>query len=143
MFFKEISKGEVTHTTVLDSATVGDHQSVVGCFTQKIMKALQLITGYDLLYGFVKVFVRGYLFGHTVDLKSPNTMRNLSAIAATKTVIKSFKKAINELTVHYIGKSEIKDAIRLRKTRRICCEGSSLPDAEKERVQPDHRRQSF
>jgi len=59
---------------------------VIGYFAQTVMKELRLVTGYDLLYGFVKVFVRDHLFGHTVDLKSPNAMRNLSGIAATKTV---------------------------------------------------------
>lgn len=123
--FKEITKGEITHTTVLDSAIVGDYRSVIGYFTQTVMKELRLITGYDLLYGFVKVFIRDHLFGHTVDLESPNTLRNLSEIAATKTIVESLKKAINELTVHDVGESEIKDTIKLRKTRPFVAKGQA------------------
>lgn len=120
-----LSKGEVTHTTVLDSASVGDYRSVIGYFGQTIMKELRLVGGYDLLYGFVKVFVRDHLFGHTVDLDSPNTLRNLSEIAATKTVIESFKRAINELTIHHVGQAEIKDTIKLRQTRPFVAKGQS------------------
>jgi hypothetical protein len=44
-------------------------------------------------------------------------LRNLSELAATKTVIESFKKAINELTVRTKGDAEIRDTINLRQTR--------------------------
>ncbi len=57
------------------------------------------------------------LFGKAVDLESPNTLRNLSELAATKTVIETFKKAINDLTVQDKGDAEIRDTIKLRKTR--------------------------
>ena len=123
--FKEITQGEVTHTTVLDSASVGDYRSVIGYFAQTIMKELRLVSGYDLLYAFVKTFVRDHLFGHRIDLDSPNTLRNLSEIAATKTVIESFKKAVNELTVHDVGEAEIKDTIKLRHTRPFVAKGQS------------------
>lgn len=123
--FKEITKGEITHTTVLDSASIGDYRSVVGYFAQTIMKELRLITGYDLLYGFVKVFIQDHLFGQTVDLESPNTLRNLSEISATKTVIETLKKAINELTVHDVGEAEIRDTIKLRKTRPFVAKGQA------------------
>lgn len=43
--------------------------------------------------------------------------RNLSELAATKTVIESFKKAINALTVQDRGDAEIRDTIKLRQTR--------------------------
>jgi len=115
--FKDISTGEVTHTTMLDSAGVADYRSVIGYFTQTIMKELRLVSGYDVLYGKVKGFVQDALFGKTVELESANTLRNLSELAATKTVIETFKKAINELTVHDKGDAEIRDSIKLRKTR--------------------------
>jgi len=50
-------------------------------------------------------------------LMSPNTLRNLSELAATKTVIETFKKAINELTVRTKGDAQIRDTIKLRQTR--------------------------
>jgi len=46
-----------------------------------------------------------------------NTLRNLSELTATKTVIETFKKAINALTVKDKGNAEIRDTIKLRQTR--------------------------
>ncbi|RKX37443.1 MAG: type III restriction endonuclease subunit R, partial [Verrucomicrobia bacterium] len=115
--FKDITTGEVTHTTVLDTAGVGDYRNVIGYFAQTIKKELRLVSGYDVLYGKVKQFVQDALFGKTIDLESPNTLRNLSELAATKTIIETFKKSINELTVQDRGDAEIKDTIKLRQTR--------------------------
>ena len=115
--FKDITTGEVTHTTILDTAGVADYRSVIGYFAQTIMKELRLVSGYEVLYGKVKGFVRDELFDHAVALEDPNTLRNLSELAATKTVIETFKKAINALTVRDKGDAEIRDTIKLRQTR--------------------------
>lgn len=115
--FKDITTGEVTHTTILDTAGIADYRSVIGYFVQTIMKDLRLISGYDVLYGKVKAFVQAELFDRQVDLESPNTLRNLSELTATKTLIETFKKAINALTVRDKGDAEIRDTIKLRQTR--------------------------
>ena len=115
--FKDITTGEVTHTTILDSAGIADYHSVIGYFAQTIMKDLRLVSGYDVLYGKVKGFVQDDLFGQSVEMESPNTLRNLSELAATKKVIETFKKAINDLTVCDKGDAEIRDTIKLRQTR--------------------------
>jgi len=115
--FKDITTGEITHTTILDTAGVADYRSVIGYFVQSIMKDLRLISGYDVLYGKVKAFVQVELFDRPVDLEDPNTMRNLSELAATRTLIETFKKAINALTVRDKGDAEIRDTIKLRQTR--------------------------
>ncbi|XHB98138.1 DEAD/DEAH box helicase family protein [Nitratireductor sp. ac15] len=115
--FKDITTGEVTHTTVLDTAGIADYRSVIGYFTKAIMDDLRLVSGYDVLYGKVKSFVQDHLFGTTIDLESANTLRNLSELAATKTILESFKKAINALTVKDRGDTEIRDTIKLRNTR--------------------------
>ncbi|MFH7319606.1 DEAD/DEAH box helicase family protein [Desulfurivibrio sp. D14AmB] len=122
--FKDITTGEVKHTTILDTAGVADYRSVIGYFAQTVMNELRLEyrrgstpRGYDVLYPKIKGFVRDYLFGQAVDLDSPNTLRNLSEPAATKTVIETFKKAINSLTVREKGDAEIRDTIKLRRTR--------------------------
>ena len=115
--FKDITTGQVSHTTILDTAGVADYRSVIGYFTQTIMKELRLFSGYDVLYGKVKAFVQDELFDRPVDLESPNTLRNLSELAATKTLIETFKKAINALTVQDKGDAEIRDSIKLRQTR--------------------------
>jgi len=75
--FKDITNGEVTHMTILDTAGVADYRNVIGYFSQTIMKELRLVSGYDVLYGKVKSFVRDELFDGTVELDSPNTLRNL------------------------------------------------------------------
>ncbi|MBL7201488.1 MAG: type III restriction endonuclease subunit R, partial [Anaerolineae bacterium] len=70
-----------------------------------------------VLYGKVKAFVQEQLFDRPVELESPNTLRNLSELAATKTLIETFKKAINALTIQDKGDAEIRDTIKLRQTR--------------------------
>lgn len=115
--FKDVTTGGVTHTTILDTAGIADYRSVIGYFTQSIMKDLRLVSGYDVLYGKVKAFVQDELFGQSVDLESPNALRNLSELAATRTLIETFKKAINALTVQDRGDAEIRDSIKLRQTR--------------------------
>ena len=115
--FKDIATGEVTHTTILDTAGIADYRSVIGYFAQSIMKDLRLVSGYDMLYGKVKAFVQEELFDRPVELEDPNTLRNLSELAATKTLIETFKRAINALTVRDKGDAEIRDTIKLRQTR--------------------------
>src|SRR4030066_102562 len=115
--FKDITTGEVTHSTILDAAGIADYRSVIGYFALTIMKDLRLVSGYDVLYGEVKAFVKEQLFDRPVELESPNTLRNLSELAATRTLIETFKKAINALTVQDKGDAEIRDTIKLRQTR--------------------------
>jgi len=115
--FKDVTSGEVTHTTILDTAGIADYRSVIGYFAQTIMRDLRLVSGYDALYGKIKSFVRQQLFGTEVDLEAPNTLRNLSELPATRTILESFKKAINALTVREKGDAEIRDRIKLRDTR--------------------------
>jgi len=115
--FKDVTTGQVTHTTILDTAGIADYSSVIGYFAQTIMKDLRLVSGYDVLYGKVKAFVQTELFDRPVPLEDPNTLRNLSELAATKTLIETFKKAINALTVQDKGDAQIRDTIKLRQTR--------------------------
>ena len=115
--FKKMTTGEIDHTIVLDTAGIADYRSVIGYFAQTVMKELRLVSGYDMLYPKVKSFVRDELFGETVELENPNTIRNLSELVATKTVLDTFKKAINDLTVRDKGDAEIRDRIKLRDVR--------------------------
>lgn len=115
--FKDVTTGDVTHTTVLDTAGAPDYHSVIGYFTKTLMKDFSLFSGYEVLYGKVKEFMQTELFDRTVDLESRNTLRNLSEPAATKTIIEALKKAINALTVQDKGDAEVRDTIKLRQTR--------------------------
>lgn len=117
IIFKDITTNEVNHITYLDSSAVTDYRSVIGYFTQIIMKELRLVSGYDILYGKVKEFITFQLFEKEVNIDDLNTIRNLSEIEATKTIIETFKKRINELTILNKGSAEIRDYIKLRQTR--------------------------
>lgn len=117
IIFKSVTTGEITHTTILDSEGIADYRSVIGYFVQVIMKDLRLVSGYDVLYSKVKSFVREQLFDQIVELESPNTLRNLSELRASKVIIQTFKEEINNLTIHDKGDAEIRDTIKLRQTR--------------------------
>ena len=115
--FKDITSGEINHTTLLDSSAVTDYRSVIGYFSQVIMKDLRLVSGYDVLYGKVKEFIAQHLFDRVIEIDDLNTLRNLSELEAAKTIIETFKRKINELTVQDKGSAEIRDSIKLRQTR--------------------------
>jgi type III restriction enzyme len=115
--FRDVTTGEITHTTTLDTAGVGDYRSVVGYFAQSLMRDMRLVSGYEVLYGKVKAFIEDGLFGRPVPLDDANTIRNLSELVATKTLLETLKRAINALTVQDKGGAEIRDTIRLRQTR--------------------------
>lgn len=115
--FREVATDEVSHITLLDTAGNPDHRTVIGFFTQSIMKDLRLVGGYDVLYAKVKDFVQNHLFDCAVDLDDLNTFRNLAENEARRTLLIGFKDQINNLTVQDHGTSEIKDYIKIRNTR--------------------------
>jgi type III restriction enzyme len=115
--FKDITTGAITHTTLLDSTGIADYRSVVGFYAQTLMREMRLVSGYEILHPKVKVFISEYLFNKPVELEDANTLRNLSELEATKTILETFKKAINELTVQNRGEAEIRDYIKLSQTR--------------------------
>ncbi|OGB73678.1 type III restriction endonuclease subunit R [candidate division Kazan bacterium RIFCSPHIGHO2_01_FULL_44_14] len=115
--FRDIATGNITHTTKFDTEFTPNYQSVIGYFTQVIMKELRLVSGYDVLYGKVKEFIQSSLFTKSVDLEDLNILRNLSELEVTKTIVETFKKAINALTVLDKGEAEIRDYIKVSKSR--------------------------
>jgi len=115
--FKDITTDERTHTTIMEGNIVPNATNVVGYFTKTIMKGLRLFSGYDILYGFVKHFVKYNLFGKEVNLDDLNILRNLSELEVTKTIVETFKTEINKLTVVDRWDAEIKNYIKISKTR--------------------------
>lgn len=126
--FKTMLEGEIDHTIHLEGAGPADYRSVVAFFARQLLKELRLVpmtaaaprnvSGYDILYGKVKEFVREYLFASSpVDLEDPIVLRNLSEPEAGKILFDSFKVAINALTVEERGSVRIEDHIRLREMR--------------------------
>jgi type III restriction enzyme len=115
--FRDINTEETSHTTVLDSVFEPNYQNVVGFFTRNIMRDLRLVGGFDVLFGKMKAFVESELFPQPVDLADLNVLRNLSEIEAVRAITEGFKTAINALTVQDKGSTEIRDTIKLSKTR--------------------------
>ena len=115
--FRDIASGQITHKTELDSNFIPNYQSAIGYFARVIMKELRLVSGYDVLYGKVKEFIQNHLFSNPIALDNLNSLRNLSEIEASRTVIETFKKEINKLTVLDKGEAEIRDYIKISKSR--------------------------
>ena len=115
--FEYMTTSEVAHTTVLESPGTEDYRSAIGYFAHTVMKELRLVSGYEVLYAKVKDFVENMLFGETVVLDDPNTLRNLSEVPATKTVIETFKRAINDLTIRDKGDADLSETTRVQDTR--------------------------
>jgi len=115
--FKDIDRDDISHTTVMDSAFTPSHQSAVGFFARAIMRDLRLVGGFDILFGKLKEFMEKYLFDRPVDLDDLNVLRNISETPITKAILETFKSAINALTVKDKGTTEIRDSIKLSKTR--------------------------
>ena len=105
------------HKTILDSNNLVNYQGAIGFFTLNIMKELRLVSGYDILYEKVKNFIKKELFEKEVNLEDLNLIRNLSEIEATRTIIETFKKEINDLTVQDKGEAEIRNYIKISQCR--------------------------
>ena len=115
--FLDIASGEKDHTMDFYSNFVPDYQGVIGYFAKTIRNELRLVGCHDVLYGKVKEFVTHFLFDQKINLEDLNILRNLSELEATKTIIETFKKEINNLTVVDKGEAEIKDYIKISKSR--------------------------
>ncbi|MFA6307137.1 MAG: DEAD/DEAH box helicase family protein [Patescibacteria group bacterium] len=117
IIFVEVVDEKMHHTTILNSSIEPNYQSVVGFFVQRIMKELRLFGCYDILFEKVKDFVCNYLFNNNIDLNDSNILRNLSETEVVKTIIESFKKGVNDLTVQDVGDTEIKNYIKVSSAR--------------------------
>ncbi len=115
--FHYMTTSEVAHTTILESPGAEDYRNALGYFAQTLMKELRLVGGYDVLYAKVKEFVQHYLFGETVALDDPITIKNLAELRATKTIIETFKRAINDLTVQDKGNANLSETTKISSTR--------------------------
>jgi type III restriction enzyme len=111
--FKDVVDEKTHHTTILTGDVELDYRSVIGFFSQAVMRELRLFGCYDILFGKIKEFIQDHLFDTPVDLTDLNVLRNLSEVEYIKVIKDSFKKAINELTVQDKGDTEIKNYIKL------------------------------
>ncbi|KKW11188.1 MAG: Type III restriction protein res subunit [Parcubacteria group bacterium GW2011_GWA2_49_9] len=121
--FKTVVEDKEHHRTVLETTIEPNYQSAVGFFAQRIMKELRLFGCYDILFGKVKEFVKGHLFEGQVALEDLNVLRNLSELEATKAIIETFKKEINNLTIKDVGDTEIKNYIKVSDSKPFVVNG--------------------
>ena len=105
---EENEKEEYSHSTTLNVSEIADYENVIGFFSKTIREELKLISGYNIIYGKVKEFVKNYLFKQTVNLENINTIKNLSEPHITRLIIDIFKKEINALTLHEKPETNIK-----------------------------------
>lgn len=119
IIFKEVVGGDFSHKLLIDESFQPEYQSVVGFFTQSIMRELRLFNtgGYNILFSKVKDFIQNYMFEQSVDLTDLNVLRNLSEVEYIKFIKDVFKKHINELTVQDKGDTEIKNYIKVSGAR--------------------------
>lgn len=75
------------------------------------------MSGFDILYPKVEIFVKDHLFSKEVELSDPQTMRNLSEIEPKEILKTTFKKAIDELTITDRGTAEVKNFTSLKVTK--------------------------
>lgn len=115
--FKDIDRDGVSHTTVLDTDAAPSPQSAVGYFARAVMRDLRLVGGFDVLFGHIKSFMERRLFESPVSLDDRNILRNLSEAEVVRAVHDTFKSAINALTVHDKGSTEVKGTIKLSQAR--------------------------
>ena len=115
--FRDLNTDEQSHVTQMDTAFTPNYQNMIGFFARSIMRDLRLVGGFDVLFGKLKEFVETELFDQPVNLEDLNTLRNLSEIEATRTLVETFKAAINALTVWDTGTTEVRGSIRVGKTR--------------------------
>ena len=115
--FRDITSGEITHKTLFDSNWTHSYSSVIGYFVKTIREELCLVGSHDILYEKVKEFIIYHLFTQKGELDDVNILKNLSKLEVTKTIIETFKKAINNLTIVEKGEVKIIDYIKVSNTR--------------------------
>lgn len=115
--FRSIDTGDQSHVTTMEIGFDPTYQNVVGFFARTIMRDLRLVGGQDILFGKLKSFIQEQLFEKPVDLEDLNVLRNLSEVAATRTIFETFKQAINALTVVDRGTTQVRDRIKMSQAR--------------------------
>ena len=121
--------GTFSHKIIFTD-TLPDYRSVVGFFTQTILKESRLVSGFNILYPKVEQFIRLKLFGKSVNIEEPVVLRNLSEVEAKQTIYRTFKKAIDDLTIQDKGSARIKNYISLIKAKPVVVDNQSylVPD---------------
>lgn len=99
--FRETIDNKEVKTIYFDNLNHINSNSILRFYTSTILRELRIgNVGLDhFVYENLKIFISEYLFGKSVDLENINILRNLSEPEVTQIILKTFKKAINKLTL--------------------------------------------
>ncbi len=122
--------GNEAHKTIFKDI-IPDYRNVVGFFAKSILRQSGLFGGFNILFPKVEIFISDKLFGKSVDLNNPQTIRNLSEPDVKEKIFTSFKEAIDQLTIKDKGTAQIKQFIQLRKARPIVVKNQGFIKAKK------------
>jgi len=122
--------GNEAHKTIFKDI-IPDYRNVVGFFAKSILRQSGLFGGFNILFPKVEKFISDKLFGKSVDLNDPQTIRNLSEPDVKEKIFTSFKEAIDKLTIKDKGAAQIKQFIQLRKARPIVVKNQGFIKAKK------------
>jgi type III restriction enzyme len=131
IIFTDLDTGERSHITRMDTEFTPTYQNVVGFFARTLMRDLRLVGGQDILFGKLKSFIQEGLFEQPVDLEDMNILRNLSEVSATRTIIETFKQAINALTIVDRGTTKVRDRIKISQARPYAVKRQAFIPAKK------------
>jgi type III restriction enzyme len=115
--FRDIDTDAAVWKTDLNSDVIPTSQSVIAFLADHIARRLRLVGGRDILYGKLKHFISDYLFDQKVDIDDPNVLRNLSEVEARKTLVETFSKAINQLTISDVGTTRVISSIKISEAK--------------------------
>jgi type III restriction enzyme len=115
--FRDIDTDAAVWKTDLNSDVVPSSQSVIAFLADHIARRMRLVGGRDILYGKLKEFISIHLFDRTVSVDDPNVLRNLSEVEARKTLLETFTKAINRLTISDAGATRVINSIKLSEAK--------------------------
>jgi type III restriction enzyme len=115
--FADIDTGDIVWRTDLNRDVVPTSQAVISFLVDSIAKHLRLVGGRDVLFGKVKEFISGQLFGQQVDVNDVNTLRNLSEVAARKSLMDAFTGGINSLTISDKGTTRVVSSIKISEAK--------------------------
>ena len=107
--FKEIIENTEVKEIVFDNAQYITSNTVLKFFTEIIAKELGFskLGINHFLYAQLKLFIRFVLFGKEVDMEDKNIIRNLSEPDITNTILFTFKKEINNISLKEMGFKEV------------------------------------
>ena len=119
------------HKLIFRASDNIDITNLIRWFVREVKIDLRLGAVEHILYSKLKLFIENYLFGKKADLQDKNTVGNLSLLETKNLIFKNFKKAINEKTVLVKNTSEIKQWMKVSKTKPFNTKHQSYRKLEK------------